>query len=268
MRGQFYRTEGGKKLGKYKDLTGYKIGLLTVITNTGQKSKNGSFIWECLCDCGKTIYVPTSSLTRKRCTKSCGCLSSVQSKKKNTKDVTGDVYGMLTVIKQVVKPSYRVGKRGSWWLCRCECGNEVVVKANHLKTGNTKSCGCIINSKTEKQIVSLLQNYHIEYIKEYVIDDCRSSLTNRPLRFDFAIFDGSHNLLFLLEYDGEQHTSGFRYEADLVKRAGENACLQQRDRDKDNYCKQNNIKLYRLSYKQKDALEDIILKIYEEEKKI
>lgn len=255
-------------MGKYKDLTGHKIGLLTVITNTGQKSKNGSFIWECLCDCGKTIYVPTSSLTRKRCTKSCGCLSSVQSKKKNTKDITGDVYGMLTVIKQVVKPSYRVGKRGSWWLCRCECGNEVVVKANHLKTGNTKSCGCIINSKAEKQIVSLLQNHHIEYIKEYVIDDCRSSLTNRPLRFDFAIFDGSHNLLFLLEYDGEQHTSGFRYEADLVKRAGENAYLQQRDRDKDNYCKQNNIKLYRLSYKQKDALEDIILKIYEEEKKI
>ena len=97
MRGQFYRTEGGRKLGKYKDLTGYKIGLLTVITNTGQKSKNGSFIWECLCDCGKTIYVPTSSLTRKRCTKSCGCLSSVQSKKKNTKDAN-----MKTKLKQKV----------------------------------------------------------------------------------------------------------------------------------------------------------------------
>ena len=28
------------------------------------------------------------------------------------------------------------------YLCRCDCGNEVIVKWNHLRTGNTKSCGC------------------------------------------------------------------------------------------------------------------------------
>ena len=28
------------------------------------------------------------------------------------------------------------------YLCRCVCGNEVIVSANNLTSGNTKSCGC------------------------------------------------------------------------------------------------------------------------------
>ncbi len=28
------------------------------------------------------------------------------------------------------------------WECLCKCGNTIKVKANSLKTGNTKSCGC------------------------------------------------------------------------------------------------------------------------------
>ena len=29
------------------------------------------------------------------------------------------------------------------WLCRCDCGNEIVVLSGNLLKGNTKSCGCI-----------------------------------------------------------------------------------------------------------------------------
>lgn len=28
------------------------------------------------------------------------------------------------------------------WLCRCDCGNEVIVSEHNLKRNNTKSCGC------------------------------------------------------------------------------------------------------------------------------
>ena len=73
-------------MGAYKDLTGARIGRLTVIQNTHQKNKNGSFIWKCLCDCGNEVFLPTSSLTRKRNTNSCGCYNIDMSKQKNTKN--------------------------------------------------------------------------------------------------------------------------------------------------------------------------------------
>ena len=55
-------------------------------------------------------------------------------------DITGQKFGRLTVIKRV--ESSRT--RSSRWLCQCECGkNKVFVGAN-LKSGHTKSCGCIL----------------------------------------------------------------------------------------------------------------------------
>ena len=52
-------------------------------------------------------------------------------------DLTGQQYGKLTV----VAPAENIGSRTAW-LCRCECGAEVVVKTYHLRNGHTKSCGC------------------------------------------------------------------------------------------------------------------------------
>ena len=53
-------------------------------------------------------------------------------------DITGNRYGNLTVIK-------RAPNRGkqTMWLCSCDCGNTVVVAGGHLKSGHTKSCGCL-----------------------------------------------------------------------------------------------------------------------------
>ena len=57
----------------------------------------------------------------------------------SVKDETGNKYGRLTVIKE-----YGRDKNGSvLWLCKCECGNEVVVRCDSLINGNTKSCGCL-----------------------------------------------------------------------------------------------------------------------------
>ncbi len=53
-------------------------------------------------------------------------------------DLTGHVYGLLTVVSLTGKTRYGC----SVWLCRCECGNEKEVNSNCLRTGNTKSCGC------------------------------------------------------------------------------------------------------------------------------
>ena len=54
-------------------------------------------------------------------------------------DLTGQKFGNLTVISRMEK-TYR---RNYYWLCKCDCGNEVAVLGMHLKKGNTKSCGCL-----------------------------------------------------------------------------------------------------------------------------
>lgn len=51
--------------------------------------------------------------------------------------MTGRKYGKLTVLKRADRLNGRIA-----WLCKCECGNENVVRGDDLRTGNTKTCGC------------------------------------------------------------------------------------------------------------------------------
>lgn len=48
-------------------------------------------------------------------------------------DLTNCKIGRLTIIKYLEK---------SKWLCKCDCGKEVIVTTSHLNS-NTKSCGCL-----------------------------------------------------------------------------------------------------------------------------
>ena len=57
---------------KRLDISGKKFGTLTAIKDVGCDKKYGR-LWECLCDCGNTITIPTTNLTTDK-TKSCGCL--------------------------------------------------------------------------------------------------------------------------------------------------------------------------------------------------
>jgi hypothetical protein len=58
------------------------------------------------------------------------------------KDITGVVFGKLTALKFVGYRQALGGERHREWLCRCECGTEVLIAQRHLRGGNTKSCGC------------------------------------------------------------------------------------------------------------------------------
>lgn len=52
-------------------------------------------------------------------------------------DLTGKRFGRLTVLSFVEDH-----RQGTYWLCRCDCGNEKVIKGQSLREGWTKSCGC------------------------------------------------------------------------------------------------------------------------------
>lgn len=59
------------------------------------------------------------------------------------KDLTGQRFGKLIVVSRAddyIKPN---GTKIIQWKCVCDCGNEVVVRGEYLRSGDTKSCGCL-----------------------------------------------------------------------------------------------------------------------------
>ena len=53
-------------------------------------------------------------------------------------DITGQRFGKLVVVGKTENK----GKLTAW-KCLCDCGNETTITTGHLKSGHTKSCGCI-----------------------------------------------------------------------------------------------------------------------------
>lgn len=75
-------------------------------------------------------------------------------------------FGKLTTINQLEYTS-KSRRKYKKWLCKCDCGNEVIVFEDNLKYNKTTSCGCY-----QKEIASSMQTSEfIEYrrrkIKKY-----------------------------------------------------------------------------------------------------
>ena len=58
-------------------------------------------------------------------------------------DLTGKRFGRLTVIKYNHTYNYC-----RFWECICDCGNITYIGTHTLKSGHTKSCGCLNHEPT------------------------------------------------------------------------------------------------------------------------
>ena len=72
-------------------------------------------------------------------------------------DLTNKKFGKLLVIKRVENNKY--GK--SQWLCKCDCGNKKIVSSHCLKSGDTKSCGCLKRNSGIKHGLRFTRQYRI-----------------------------------------------------------------------------------------------------------
>lgn len=84
-----------------------------------------------------------------------------------------------------------------------------------------------------------LQEHGVEFVREYTFEDC---CYKRVLSFDFCS-KNSNGEMVLIEVDGMQHfyTSTWTTKEKLAEN-------QHRDKIKDDYCKEHNIKLVRIPY--------------------
>lgn len=118
-------------------------------------------------------------------------------------------------------------------------------------------CPCCNDSKGESLINSILDIKSINNKRQFRFKDCKNK---RSLPFDFAIFN-NNDLLFLIEYDGEQHFRPVNFGGISDKRTINNFNkLRENDKIKNKYCKDNNILLIRIPYWQFDKIEQILEK--------
>ena len=123
------------------DLTGQKFNKLTVL-HRGERNKANAVTWVCLCDCGTQTLATTNEL-RSGHKKSCGCLKKLP----HADNLKGMRFGRLVVMKRV---GTSLNDRHPIWRCKCDCGKKTDVRSCDLKSGNTKSCGCMGKEKAKR----------------------------------------------------------------------------------------------------------------------
>lgn len=125
-----------------KNEVGNVYGKLSVIARAEKpEGRPAGAYWLCQCECGNKKVIRGADL-RRGGVNSCGCLYG----KHTIVDETGKKYGKLTVIEQVEERK----RNAVQWLCKCECGNTVIVRGADLRSGQVKSCGCLVAERSRE----------------------------------------------------------------------------------------------------------------------
>lgn len=90
-------------------------------------------------------------------------------------DLVGVVLGKLTVVKY----RYTI-KKDTFWLCKCECGSEPLIRGKHIKNNRIQSCGC------NKRRKSPFRKGHQEIPRSY-FRDIKSKAKIRGFAFEISV---------------------------------------------------------------------------------
>jgi hypothetical protein len=139
----------------------------------------------------------------------------------------------------------------------CSCGEIFHTSFHEFKSGYQRTCKKCSRSisKGELRIYNYLNNKGCIFETEFTFEDCKYI---NVLYFDFALFDNYNNLICLIEYDGEQHFRPVNFNGITDKALSSHEATVLRDKIKNQYCKDNNIKLIRIPYWQFKKTEQIL----------
>lgn len=118
------------------------------------------------------------------------------------------------------------------------------LQAPFTHTKFESGCPKCSTSKGEKKLAKLLDELNIKYIPQYKTPEC---FYKNNLPFDFFLYD--YNTI--IEFDGIQHhqptdfSNGKLTEEEILKSF---ELIVLKDKIKDNYCKEKNIKMVRIPY--------------------
>ena len=222
----------------YEDLTGKTINgvkVLRIVDGIGGAGIHKKWVCECPM-CGKEYITQQNHIKQRKLPFCVECVNELR------EDLVGKKYGHLTVDRMIPQEKYK----RTLCSCTCDCGaTEIIVQANHLKNGETKSCGCL-KSYPEEQIATILTNNKIVFEREKKFSDLKYK---NKLRFDFYLPE----INLVIEYNGKQH-----YEhIDYYGNEDDFKIAQLRDRIKQEYCVKNNINYLVIRYD--EDIEEVLI---------
>ncbi len=264
--------EKRRKPGRMKDISGTRVGSLTVIERDPKihitSGGNEVYYWICRCDCGNMVSISSNQIRRNNSTLSCGCLQAkkqgisrdeyVQKMKsrENTgllKDLSGQKFGKLTALYRDTETEHKRHK--THWVCQCECGNTTIVAQSNLTNGHTCSCGCI-DSTGEMYVKKYLTKLGVSYKPEHGFAGC---VDKHRLPFDFVIYNNQNNVIGIIEYDGLQHFQPVRFNGMTTEKSLDSFKTgQKHDKMKNDFCKSNNIPLLRIKYTEINNIKELV----------
>jgi general stress protein YciG len=146
------------------DLVGAVFGRLTVVGRAPSREGSTAAYWVCRCECGREVTRQATGLRGGEYggdAASCGKCNRKKPASPGRKpvDLTGRVFGRMTVIRRAEKPADRA-QDGVYWLCVCECGREEVRAGNNLSDSASKgrdtSCEvCVPKLRADKKTIDL-----------------------------------------------------------------------------------------------------------------
>lgn len=89
--------------------------------------------------------------------------------------LVGRRFGRLVVVRLAERPPGASQKaRGSWWLCRCQCGREKIVARSYLVQNNVTSCGCKQRGRHKRKDIKLASSC------ERLATECTCATCRKP----------------------------------------------------------------------------------------
>ena len=227
------------------NLAGTVKGVWKIIERAPSREGRRDAYWKCQCTiCGKEFESSTTDINRHDHAY-CDHQGQGHPGGRAPSLTVGMIFGNLTVKEYL-------GDRQ--WKCQCTCGRFTTKRTDLLTTGKVYACPvCSGVSKGEAKLYDLLTNMDIDFEQQKTFDTCRFKDTNALAKFDFFLSD----LNILIEYNGEQHYS---YRVSNGKPGWNNEenfkATQERDRQKIEWCKENDFPLLIIPYTDFNILDE------------
>lgn len=150
----------------------------------------------------------------------------------NPQDIIGQRFDRLLIINVD-----RNKKGKTVWICKCDCGNITVVPYSRLKSGNTKSCGCLHHDF----VVSLKMRHGQAHSRFYNIWSEMKRRCNNPKSESYSRYGGKGIKVcsrWMEDFENFYQDMFLEYQKHVLK-YGENETQIDRIDSKGDYCPDN-----------------------------